>query len=165
MRVRFPLRAFYLTMGVNMKIGIVGHEAAKFTKSGEQQARKIIYNLLDNNREATLVSGHCHLGGIDIWAEEIADMLGIAKIIFPPRTFVWSTGYKPRNIQIANTSDIVHCIVVNKLPLSYKGMRFTSCYHCGTKEHIKSGGCWTAKRAKQAQWHIINQEVECTPIV
>lgn len=48
---------------------------------------------------------------------------------------------------------------VKTLPESYKGMRFTSCYHCGTTSHVKSGACWTAKQAqrigKEAVWHEI----------
>src|ERR1044072_4405421 len=29
--------------------------------------------------------------------------------------------------------------------------------HEAAKDHMKSGGCWTAKRAKRAEWHIIHQ--------
>lgn len=137
-----------------MKVGIVGHEAAKFTPETEQRAREIIRSLicpLD-----TVVSGHCHLGGIDIWAEEEADVIGAEKLIFPPKTLSWEGGYKPRNILIAQNSDIVHCIVVRELPPSYKGMRFDHCYHCNTSDHVKSGGCWTAKRCKSGGvWHVI----------
>ena len=139
-----------------MHIGIVGHEGAKFTKASELKAREVIRTLLDVPH-AILVSGHCHLGGIDIWAEEEAARLGIDKLIFPPKRLTWEGGYKQRNIQIAENSSIVHCIVVDRLPINYGGMRFTSCYHCDTDEHVKSGGCWTAKRAKYGRWHIINQ--------
>lgn len=131
-----------------MRIGIVGHEDAKFTPETEVKARELIRDIL-NLPKATLVSGHCHLGGIDIWAEQIADAHGIPKDIYPPKTRRWVDGYKPRNIQIAEHSDVVHCIVVAELPASYVGMRFNYCYHCGTNEHIKSGGCWTGKYAKK----------------
>lgn len=139
-------------------VGIVGHEAQKFTPGGEAAARELIRLILDfPNRR--LVSGGCHLGGIDIWAEEEADKLGVEKIIFKPRTLSWSGGYKERNIQIATTSDILHCIAVDRLAPGYHGMRFKSCYHCDSDSHVKGGGCWTMNRAeylgKVVHLHII----------
>jgi len=141
-----------------MHIGIIGHEAAKFTPETKQAAIQLIEGLVTHCD--TVVSGHCHLGGIDIWAEEVADSIGAAKLIFPPKARSWNDGYKPRNIQIAKASDIVHVIVVATLPSTYTGMRFSSCYHCGTTDHVKSGACWTARYAirrfgKSAIWHII----------
>lgn len=150
-------------------IGIVGHEAAKFTAEGRRRARSLIAELLSDG-EVLLSSGHCHLGGVDIFAEEIARELGAFReeLIFPPKDLSWSDGYKPRNIQIAEASDVVHNIVVDRLPASYTGMRFSVCYHCikssrkssGIRSHIKSGGCWTAWYAKEAlgkpaYWHVI----------
>jgi len=139
-------------------VGIVGHEGAKFEKSAELMARLIIRELL-HDTDAVLVSGHCHLGGIDIWAEEEARKLGREMEIFPPKTLHWDTGFKPRNIEIASLADIVHCIVVRELPPNFTGMRHQLCYHCNTKDHVKSGGCWTAKYAerlgKPAQWHLL----------
>ena len=136
-----------------MRIGIVGAEAAKFTPAGEAQARSIILMLLAPTN-AVLVSGGCHLGGIDIWAEEVADEIDCKKIIFLPKEHSWSY-YKYRNLQIATTADIVHCITVDKLPGSYKGMRFPYCYHCNNEGHVKSGGCWTMKKAKHGQLHVV----------
>lgn len=135
-------------------IGIVGHEAAKFTPDTEATARWIIRTLLEHPR-SVLVSGHCPLGGIDIWAEEEATKLGRRMIIYPPKVNSWEAGYKPRNLQIAHTSDICHCIVVATLPPTYTGMRFTSCYHCKTDSHVKSGGCWTALRCRASEWWVI----------
>lgn len=137
-----------------MNIGIVGHAADKFTRRTERLAREVIYRLLAPPR-SVLVSGGCHLGGVDIWAEEIARELGRETLIFKPRSRSWSTGYRPRNLLIARTSDIVHVIVVREYPASYRGMRFASCYHCNTNTHVKSGGCWTARRASKAKWHEI----------
>lgn len=145
-----------------MIVGIVGHEAAKFTPRTEAFARSAIRQLLIHNQASAVCSGHCHLGGIDIWAEEEADKLGIEKIIYPPMNLSWSTGFKPRNLAIAGKSDIVFCIVVETLPEHYSGMRFETCYHCaksplGCKSHhIKSGGCWTAIRARKRDWVIIS---------
>ena len=141
-----------------MKIGIVGHEKAKFTPVTESSAKKTIRRLL--NEGDILVSGGCHLGGIDIWAEEISDEKGLEKIIHYPEALRWSGGFRERNLKIAEDSDIVHCIVVEQYPEDYGGMRFDHCYHCNTSDHIKSGGCWTAKRTKNAVWHIIKPDGE-----
>ena len=151
-----------------MKIAIVGHEAAKFTLEMAQKANDIIAGLIGHlmDPDDFVVSGHCHLGGIDIWAEEMATQLGIGKMIFPPAKLEWSGGYRERNIQIAKACDVIHNIVVAEYPPNYKGMVFKGCYHCVKRpnrshgEHIKSGGCWTAwlaheKFGKPAYWHII----------
>lgn len=139
-------------------VGIVGHEAAKFTPETEAKAREIIRFLLDEPG-TRLVSGHCHLGGVDIWAEEIADQLGNPTAIFRPTRLQWSGpgGYKERNQQIAMVSDIVHCVVVRKLPVTYTGMTFKECYHCKgrVEPHAKSGGCWTAWRCPNHQWWVL----------
>lgn len=152
-----------------MKIGIVGSEASKFTKLGEERARAAIHTLLSAPDVTAVVSGHCHIGGIDIYAEEAGRALGLECLIFPPAQLNWSNGYKPRNLQIAHNSDKVVCITVDKLPPGYNGMVFAKgCYHCakanaGFKEpHIKSGGCWTVlqgvKMGKLAQWIVVNND-------
>ena len=149
-----------------MKVGIVGSEGKKFTTLGESRAKEAIAEILRDPKITHVVSGACHLGGIDIWAEEIGDILGLEKSIFPPRELNWSNGFKPRNLQIAKTSDIIYCLTVDSLPPDYKGMRFESCYHClkslnGYKlPHIKSGGCWTVlqgiKMGKEGRWIVIS---------
>lgn len=137
-----------------MRIGIVGHESAKFTREGEISAKRVIRNLLLPT-DSVLVSGGCHLGGVDIWAEEEAVFLGRPAVIHKPENLDWLNGYKPRNLKIAEDSDIVYCLVVDTYPPDYDSMRFPYCYHCKTSSHIKSGGCWTARRAKCAEWVII----------
>jgi hypothetical protein len=85
----------------------------------------------------------------------------VQPVVFKPTRLSWSGkgGFHDRNVQIAEHSDIVHVIVVEKLPVGYHGRRFNLCYHCGTTDHVKSGGCWTAKMAerlgKLAKWHIL----------
>lgn len=132
-----------------MIVGIVGSEGKKFTPETEAIARNLIRNLIASTGATGMSSGHCHLGGIDIYAEEIAKELGLETFIYPPKTLSWDTGYRPRNIEIAKKSDEVYCITVDKLPPGYVGMKFNSCYHCGTSDHVKSGGCWTTKYARQ----------------
>lgn len=133
-------------------IGIVWHEAAKFTPLGEQRARAAIRELL-RDPGVTVVSGGCHLGGIDIWAEEEARALGFPEeriIVYAPKRF--PGGFMERNLKIAAKSNVVYSIVVTSLPETYTGLRFPYCYHCKTYTHIKSGGCWTAKRAREGRW-------------
>lgn len=130
-----------------MRIGIVGSEAAKFTPSTEFMARELIKTLLKN--ATRVVSGGCHLGGIDAWAAEEARAAGIPVTEYLPKVRAWEGGYKQRNMQIAEDSDLCVCITVKELPPSYTGMRFNTCYHCGTSTHVKSGGCWTVKYAKK----------------
>lgn len=146
-------------------IGIVGHEAAKFYPPQQREARELIRFLLQRYPDSVVVSGGCHLGGIDIWAEEEADKLGLGKRIFKPAVLTWHggegvMGFRERNIAIARHSDEVHCIVVAGYPERYEGMQFDTCYHCHTDTHVKSGGCWTAHYAKrkfkkEAEWWII----------
>jgi hypothetical protein len=130
-----------------MILGIVGHEAAKFTAETERQARVQIREFLVLDNVQRVVSGACHLGGIDVWAIEEAKKFGIPTQEFAPANRAWETGYKPRNILIAETSDKVISLVVKVLPAGYVGMRFKLCYHCKTDSHVKSGGCWTAHYA------------------
>lgn len=141
-----------------MRIGIVGSEGKKFTSHGEEQARAIIRQLLAP-REAIMVSGGCHLGGIDIWAEEEADALGRPKEVYLPKHRSWYDGYRERNLLIASRSDIVHCIAVDRLPSDFQGMTHPNCYHCDRDDHVKSGGCWTMKKAKVGMLHIVQNHV------
>jgi hypothetical protein len=142
-----------------MIVGIVGSEEAKFTPLGAGRAKAIIRMLLTAPGVEQIVSGGCHLGGIDIWAAQMGMELELTVTEYIPQDLSWSTGYRPRNLLIAQRSDIVHCITVKSLPAEYTGMRFEYCYHCGTKEHVKSGGCWTMKQAvqlgKKGQLHVV----------
>lgn len=149
-----------------MRIGIVGHGAEKFTKETEKQAKIHIRNILlpplkPVQKDTVLVSGHSPMGGIDIWAEELARFANIDLDIKTPRQQRWDAeyGYKQRNLDIARDSDVVYVIVVKEYPPNYNGMRFKSCYHCHKDDHIKSGGCWTAiqaqKMGKEAHWIIL----------
>lgn len=137
-----------------MRIGIVGAEAAKFTPETEKKAKDNIRGIILANSSLTkadaVVSGQCHLGGIDLWAVEIARDMGLSVIEYPAHWHTWVYGYRPRNIKIAKASDKVYCITLRFLPDSYTGMRFHHCYHCNTppEHHVKSGGCWTMKFAQ-----------------
>jgi hypothetical protein len=152
--------------GVSLVLGIVGHEAAKFTAGSEAEARRQIRAAILSLSPTKVVSGACHLGGIDIWAIEEAKALDLETEEFPPKFRRWEPeGFKARNEKIVAAADVVLCVVVDSLPESYKGMKFEACYHCvggggcGT-QHVKSGGCWTAKRSKRPMWVVIPQVPE-----
>lgn len=138
-----------------MKLGIVGSEAAKFTQITERSARLAIRKMIEHWEVALVISGHSPLGGVDWWAIEEAEALGVPTKEYEPKVHAWSAGggYRDRNLQIARRSDLVACITVAELPPSYRGMRFPQgCYHCHTppQDHVKSGGCWTMWQAREA---------------
>ena len=146
-----------------IKIGIIGHGADKFTKYAEEKAKIFIRELLKSfSKEIILVSGHSPVGGIDIWAEEIAKHLQIPLDLKIPKQHTWDAeyGYKQRNLDIAKDSEMLIIILVDKLPPNYKGRKFNICYHCKSKDHVKSGACWTGKQAlkldKKVQQIIID---------
>lgn len=144
-------------------VGIVGHAADKFTAATEAKAREIIRRLLQP-ADVVLVSGHCPIGGIDIWAEEEYEALPDRTsrpdaIIHAAAGWGWAQYFKPRNERIGQDSHVLHNIVVRRYPDGYTGMLWDICYHCKSRSHVKSGGCWTARYAKSlgkpAYWHMI----------
>lgn len=149
-------------------IGIVGNSGSEITEIGEIRAKEYILRLLMELREKhddiVVVSGGCPYGGIDDYAEAIAEQMKLLTKIFKPIVFNWNGpgGYKDRNIKIADLSDEVHVIVVNQLP--HDGKESNYCYHCDEKGHVPSGGCWTGnyakKLGKETEWHIIDNRPE-----
>lgn len=132
-----------------MRLGIVGSEQAKFSQFTEDKAHRIIQQLINKHSPTDLVSGGCHLGGVDIYVEQAASYNSLNMIVFKPSTQNWE-GYKARNKLIAENSDVVVCITVKDLPPGFKeGGWERYCYHCKTDQHIKSGGCWTVKYAQK----------------
>jgi hypothetical protein len=145
-----------------MRLGIVGSEGAKFSDQARARCQEEIEFLLWANQATGVVSGGCHLGGVDLWAAEIGLRMGLEVQEFLPKERNWE-GYKARNILIAENSDEVICLTVSSLPPGFReGGWERYCYHCGTDEHIKSGGCWTTKHArklgKPGRTIVINQE-------
>jgi hypothetical protein len=145
------------------RIGIVGAEGSKWTKSGEDRCKSAIRKLLEyavGCDRIKVVSGECPKGGVDIWARDIGDELLCEYEPHFPETNDWE-GFKARNLKIVERSDEIHVFTPDVLPGGYK----TFCYHCGTWEHVKNGGCWTAKQwlrrfgdqplPMQAKWHVV----------
>lgn len=148
-----------------MILGIVGHAAEKFTPATELLARAAIRDAIEQYKPVGVSSGRSPMGGVDVWAEEIAKDMGCydETLIFAPKRHQWSGpgGFQERNKLIAEWSDHVLVVVVESLPVGFKGMTFKGCYHChdARPKHVKSGGCWTAihaqKLGKTASWEII----------
>ena len=149
------------------RIAIIGHAAEKFTKQTETKAKILIQNIFLDGAEdenPVLVSGRSPMGGIDVWAEEVAIRLGYDRQIFPPKRNQWES-FKERNLEIARSCDVMYVIVVEEFPPEFKGKKFRDCYHCifrqkrGMPLHIKSGACWTANKAIEhgieVKWLII----------
>ena len=163
----------------NMKIGIVGPSLPKW-KSKEQidkakrEIERILVEYNRNREDAILVSGHCPKGGVDTWAEIVADSLGVTKEIYPAEVNKWEDkneafgfsawivkkGYKSRNIQIAEACDVLYCIVPHTAPpkgfditntdsFTMKDARSFHCIHCKKLGHPTNGGCWTMNYAKK----------------
>lgn len=152
-----------LTGGQPRRVGIIGNAADKFGERTRSLAMieigRIIGAATLRNGNVAIVSGGCHLGGVDQWAEEAADCLTLEKRIHLPAKRQWEGGYKQRNLLIAEDSDELHIVLATAYPASYAGTRFPRCYRCGTDSHIKSGACWTARVAKRLGkpvfWHLI----------
>ena len=132
-----------------MNIAIVG--ASHLTDDEERDAQQFCGMMMNQWKseygdELTIVSGGAD--GIDAIAEKCAENLGIKTMIFHPNIKQWDddgqlTGYKTRNTLIAQFCDSLWC-----LPASYRDQK---CYHCNNHDefpHQRSGGCWTAKKAK-----------------
>ncbi len=135
-----------------MIVGIVGSEESKFTRKTEGLAKHAILDAIKRYGATGIVSGGCHLGGIDKWAIAGGRHVGIPEdrlIEYVPKHLRWEpNGYRLRNEKIAQRGDVCVCITVRELPNSFRGMAFDQCYHCEKidpkhRKHFKSGGCWT----------------------
>jgi hypothetical protein len=141
----------------DVKVAIVGSSESHWTANGRVKAVLYIHNLLDEMssswlyKKVTLISGGCPKGGVDIFAEMVADELGLEKEIYRPEVNQWKDklidesiptdffhgdkdkfrrykGYMSRNIQIAETCDVLYCI--------------------DPKGRVGGGGFWTYSKAK-----------------
>ena len=118
-----------------IKIAIVGSEENKWSEEQKERAKEVIEKIfrdyLDVGYDVVLISGGCPKGGVDVWAEEIADRMGIKKRIFRPEKNGWYY-YRKRNVKIARSCDVIYDI-------EPKGKR--------------SGGTWTLGFARKIGKH------------
>ncbi len=144
-----------------MNLGIVGPEGNRFGVETTRLAVQAIHDLIVKHRATCIVSGHCPKGGVDLFAEEVAEELKMERLIYAAAVDSWDApgGYRARNLKIARNSDLVAVVTLREAPpwLRGEGVRLEECYHCGIERprHVRSGGCWTAKRAKRAEWVIL----------
>jgi hypothetical protein len=163
-----------------VRLGIVGHAQEKFTPETERLARDAIIEAVVRHTPECIVSGRSPMGGVDLYAEDIAYQLRIPFLAHVPRVNSWHgdgdgpsdpiveeeywkarrewAGFRDRNLAIARGSDCVLCVVVSELPPGFSGgIAFRDCYHCRGRNplHYKSGGCWTAWKCRRREWHII----------
>ena len=140
-------------------IAIVGADGRKWTENDPELVKYIIRHILTKYDNPTLISGHCPLGGVDLWAEEVAKELQIPMRIFKPKQNAWKF-YKQRNIQIAEFCDVLYDIEPLKScrfcgGLGVRGEK--TCSFC-EGDGAYSGGTWTLKYAKtlgKEVWKII----------
>ena len=133
-----------------MKIAIVG--ASRLSRIEENNARESCEIVLkqmirEHGRNGViLVSGGA--SGVDTIAESTAHELGLNCNIHRPLTQNWD-GYKARNLKIAEECNVIYCFPTK--------VRLEPCYHCGTGDHERSGGCWTVKQAKtlKKEGHVV----------
>ena len=130
-----------------MKIAIVGSEDKYWSHTQKAKAVLKIKELLDNislhvgTINMVMVSGGCPKGGVDIWAEVIADSEDIKKEIHYPEVNQWNDavwvvdegddkftnyrlqGYNSRNQNIAMSCDVLYCI--DPKDRTHSGGRYT----------------------------------------
>ncbi len=161
-----------------MKIAIVGSEGKFWTPVGRTKAVLKIKEILIHDdyldvspfdpgdvTYPTLVSGGCGAtgeddkqkfdGGIDVWAEIVADFIGLEKDIKYAEIFEWNSrdgkkGFKARNMLIAYDCDVLYCIEPK--------VHITSFGHAMSRKVMKtedniwfrrSGGMWTLEYAEK----------------
>ena len=107
-----------------MRVAIVGSSGRHWTPKQRELACKKIKDILTDEDYydfnpgdpgditfPTFISGGCPKGGVDIWAEIIADFIGLDKRIHYPENNLWEpNGYKKRNEKIARDCDALFCI-------------------------------------------------------
>jgi len=176
-----------------MKIAIVGAEESKWTKEQKKKAIKKINGIFHSWRYATeenspklksslllhitLVSGHCPKGGVDIWAELIADELKIRKKIYPAEVHQW--GDKVTMIPFSELEVAEHKMDKNLLEhkqgdyyyyrrFVQKGYRSRNIQiaencdilYCINPKGVWSGGTWTMNYAKKLGRKVFLIEIE-----
>lgn len=125
-----------------MKIAIVG-TSTNLTENEERDVQQMIIFILKkyNPDTDTIISGGAR--GVDTIAEEIAKEMRFTTLTYKPITENWE-GFKKRNLEIANTCDVIYSISIP----THK----TKCYHhkkdSGILEHEKTAACWTLEKAR-----------------
>lgn len=135
-------------------LGFVGSEEKHWTSKQKAKACKFIRGLLllyiQRHRfgielaPPIVCSGRCKEGGLDIWAEEIADELGLEKKIYPAKGKGWKF-YRKRNLKIIKSSSRIFDIEPEVLETYPKAEYDTT----SRKWFRHSGGTWTVNEARK----------------
>jgi N-glycosidase YbiA len=134
MRRREELRAGYRPRQPGVRLAVVGSAAHCFTPHSAVRARQRISLALWRLRPQVVISGACPLGGVDIWAREVAGVFGYTVaggdfIEHRPANLRWEPdGYKDRNAVIA--ADCSHLLRLR------------------ARANRTGGSAWTADRAE-----------------
>ena len=127
-----------------MKIGIVGSSEAEITTS----INFIMKLMKEYPSDTEFVSGGAK--GIDTAVDIACQTLGRKLTIFLSDKHEWAS-YSKRNLKIARYCDEVISIA---LPFKEDGIQ-KYCYHCKSKRHQKTAGCWTARKCKEFKIEIM----------
>jgi len=95
-----------------MKIAVSGHRLKKW--SNPSFAKHVVFEVLNKfkKRITMLGSGHCPLGGVDIWAEEFAKKNNIKLKLFPPyKNLPSPLKFWKRNEDLAKWCDLLIAFV------------------------------------------------------
>ena len=95
-----------------MRVAIVGSEEKYWTAETRRQAiKKMLDIILVDHWLPTLISGGCPKGGVDIWVEILATVYSYDINVYHPENNRWEpNGYKKRNMEIAETCDVLYCV-------------------------------------------------------
>jgi len=116
-----------------LKLAIVGSSKMKY-----QQCVGELQKIINEEKPDTIVSGGAE--GVDSHAVLVAVLNEVKTKVFKPETNDWE-GYKYRNLQIVKECDKLYNLVLRT--------ENEFCYHHNTKQHERSGGCWTEIKARE----------------
>ena len=131
-------------------VGIVGSRAKFWTHMKRGLVLKLIRNALKKEmnvvygghgesysdpRSITLVSGGCPFGGVDEWAEIIAQLLDVPMAIYKPKENNRAS-YFERNMQIAKRSDVLYCFNPSERQKGGGTMTLGQAENLGKKTHM-----------------------------
>lgn len=156
-----------------MRIVIVGAEEKYWGGIAKIKAQNVIFELLSELKPDTLISGHCPAGGVDIWAEGYAYILGIRTEIYKPETMQWhgisgKRGFRDRNLQIASSDFDAFYVIspVHNGELVWNGGEYTANH--AEKTRLKHTRVFTRIRISESgvvQMATTTQDVKPTRIL
>jgi len=135
-----------------MRVAIVGTSHIN-TDQEKRDVKRLCSTILSKYepKDTTIITGGAI--GVDSIAQEVALILRFKTKVYRPEIQFWEddkgkTGFKTRNLKIANDCDELYCITMR--------IHDKKCYHHDQpQEHRKTAGCWVLKHAK-----LLNKKVK-----